>query len=160
MTVIHPVTATMGLEVVLAAFSLELERTLEAKLELRDEQGFDPRWSRALVELRGFALRPAKRVRPTLLVAGWALTHEARGLPEGVTAFAAGLELLHTFMLVHDDVADRAATRRGGPSMHRLMGGGRGETTRRSCSAITSTPWPSRPCSAAGCPAPPRPRGT
>lgn len=126
MTVIHPVTATMGLEVVLAAFSLELERTLEAKLELRDEQGFDPRWSRALVELRGFALRPAKRVRPTLLVAGWALTQEARGLPEGVTAFAAGLELLHTFMLVHDDVADRAATRRGGPSMHRLMGGGRG----------------------------------
>jgi geranylgeranyl diphosphate synthase type I len=125
MTVIHPVTPTMGVEAMLAAFTLELEHTLEARLELKDEQGFDPRWSRALVELRSYALRPAKRVRPTLLAAGWALATGAHELPEGVKTFAAGLELLHTFMLVHDDVADRAATRRGGPSLHRLLGGGR-----------------------------------
>ncbi|MBS1148843.1 MAG: geranyltranstransferase, partial [Myxococcaceae bacterium] len=36
-----------------------------------------------------------------------------------------GLELLHTFMLVHDDVADRANVRRGGPSLHHLLGEGR-----------------------------------
>jgi geranylgeranyl diphosphate synthase type I len=39
--------------------------------------------------------------------------------------FATGLELLHTFMLIHDDVADRAPTRRGGPSLHRVLSGGR-----------------------------------
>jgi geranylgeranyl diphosphate synthase type I len=44
-------------------------------------------------------------------------------VPEGVRQFAAGLELLHTFMLVHDDVADRAPTRRGGPTLHQLLGG-------------------------------------
>jgi geranylgeranyl diphosphate synthase type I len=35
-----------------------------------------------------------------------------------VARFAAGLELLHAFLLVHDDVADRADSRRGGPSVH------------------------------------------
>jgi geranylgeranyl diphosphate synthase type I len=28
-------------------------------------------------------------------------------------------------MLVHDDVADRAATRRGGPTLQHLLGGGK-----------------------------------
>jgi geranylgeranyl diphosphate synthase type I len=79
------------------------------------------------VELRAYSLRPAKRVRPTLLVAGWALAggDVTRGVPQAVVDFAAGLELLHTFMLVHDDVADHAATRRGGPTLHRVLAQGR-----------------------------------
>jgi geranylgeranyl diphosphate synthase type I len=79
------------------------------------------------VELRRFALRPGKRVRPTLLVAGWALASGELGqrVPWGLTEFAAGFELLHTFMLIHDDVADRATTRRGGPILHRMLGAGR-----------------------------------
>jgi geranylgeranyl diphosphate synthase type I len=127
MTVIGAVKEEHGVEAAFAVFSVELERTLEGLLGLPDELGFDPRWSRALVELRDYALRPAKRVRPTLLAAGWALASGelARGIPPGVREFAAGLELLHTFMLVHDDVADRALTRRGGPALHRALGGGK-----------------------------------
>lgn len=105
-------------------FYAGLERTLEQLLELPDEQTVDPRWSRALVTLKAYSMRPAKRVRPTLLITGWAMaarasTHE---VPQGVQAFAAALELLHTFMLIHDDVADRAVTRRGGPALHRMLG--------------------------------------
>ncbi|HEY1086227.1 MAG TPA: polyprenyl synthetase family protein [Archangium sp.] len=127
MTVIGAVDRAMTTEAALAAFQLELERTLEGLLQLDDEQGLDPRWSRALVELRAYSLRPAKRVRPTLLVAGWALANGGLTtvVPEGVRQFAAALELLHTFMLVHDDVADRAATRRGGPTLHKLVSPGR-----------------------------------
>jgi geranylgeranyl diphosphate synthase, type I len=127
MTMIRPVDATMGTEAALASLGLELERALEAQLELPDELTIDPRWSRALVELRGYSLRPAKRVRPTLLVTGWALASAEAHLsaPAGVLDFAVGLELLHTFMLVHDDVADRAPTRRGGPSLHQLIAPGR-----------------------------------
>lgn len=126
MTVIGAMNPTMSAEAALAAFQLELERTLAGLLELDDEESIDPRWSRALVELRAYALRPAKRVRPTLLVAGWALASGGMGqVPDGVRAFAAGLELLHTFMLVHDDVADRAATRRGGPTLHRVLAAGK-----------------------------------
>lgn len=123
MTVAGQLGVEWGAEALLAGFQGELERALERLLALEDEQGVDPRWSRALVELRGYALRPAKRVRPTLLVAGWALASGelGRGVPAGVVDFAAGLELLHTFMLIHDDVADRAATRRGGPALHRVL---------------------------------------
>jgi geranylgeranyl diphosphate synthase type I len=134
MTVIAAVKASLNPELALAGFGLELERALEGLLELPDERTIDPRWSRALVELRSYALRPAKRVRPTLLMAGWALarpsgvaagqTERSRSVDPGVLRFAAGLELLHTFMLVHDDVADRASARRGGPSLQRALGGG------------------------------------
>ncbi len=127
MTVISAMNQTLSAEAALASFHLELEQTLASLLELEDEQSIDPRWSRALVELRAYALRPAKRVRPTLLVAGWALAVGGlqQGVPQGVREFAAALELLHTFMLVHDDVADRAATRRGGPTLHRVLSPGK-----------------------------------
>lgn len=127
MTTIATSSVPMRAEAALASFQLELERSLAELLVLPDEVGMDPRWARAMVELRSYALRPAKRVRPTLLVTGWALASNElqRGVPEGVGAFAAGLELLHTFMLIHDDVADRAVTRRGGPALHRTLSDGR-----------------------------------
>jgi geranylgeranyl diphosphate synthase type I len=123
MTVMGQPGAAPGAEALLAKFQGELEAALERLLALDDEAAMDPRWSRALVELRGYVLRPAKRVRPTLLVAGFMLAsgERVRSVPAGVVDFAAGLELLHTFMLIHDDVADRATMRRGGPALHRVL---------------------------------------
>ena len=58
-----------------------------------------------------------KRVRPALvLLAAEAFGGEparARALPA-----ALGVEVFHTFTLVHDDIMDRAATRRGRPTVH------------------------------------------
>jgi geranylgeranyl diphosphate synthase type I len=127
MTVVGHIEPKLGSQFALVGFQTELEHTLRSLLSLEDEAGIDPRWARALVEMRAYALRPAKRVRPTLVVAGWALASGtlAQGIPAGVRDFAAGLELLHTFMLVHDDVADRAATRRGGPTLHRILSPGK-----------------------------------
>jgi geranylgeranyl diphosphate synthase, type I len=66
-------------------------------------------------ELRAF-LTGGKRVRPALLLLGFAA---AGGRPRAsVHGPALALELLHTCALVHDDVIDRAATRRGRPSVH------------------------------------------
>src|SRR6185312_1095173 len=42
-----------------------------------------------------------------------------------VLRFAAAVELLHTFLLVHDDVADRAETRRGAAALHCILAHGR-----------------------------------
>jgi geranylgeranyl diphosphate synthase type I len=127
MTVSAAIQSGLGAEAALATYAAELERTLGAQLTLADEAQFDPRWTEALEVLRAFGLRPAKRVRPTLLALGWGLASGAigGGVPPGVRAFAAGLELLHLFMLVHDDVADRGASRRGGPALHRLLGEGK-----------------------------------
>lgn len=102
--------------------SPQLDALITELLQLDDERGLDPAWSLAQLHVREYAQRPAKRVRPLLLVAGYELAKDARA-PESVWRFAAALELLHTFMLIHDDVADAAELRRGGPALHRLLGG-------------------------------------
>ncbi len=126
MTQIAPLQSA-GLEA-LARFQVDLEQRLEAWVDAADENGLDPLWQQSRQVVREYALRPAKRVRPTLLAVGWMLARgqaDWRAVPTQVVQFGAGLELLHTFMLIHDDVADRAASRRGGPALHRLLGPGR-----------------------------------
>lgn len=41
--------------------------------------------------------------------------------PQGLYRCALSLELMHDFMLVHDDIIDKSQTRRGKPSMHALL---------------------------------------
>lgn len=64
--------------------------------------------------------RPAKRLRPSvLLMAAGALGGESRerlALPA-----AAGVELFHTWTLVHDDLIDNDKLRRGGPTVHEAV---------------------------------------
>ncbi|SCL58911.1 geranylgeranyl diphosphate synthase, type I [Micromonospora citrea] len=67
---------------------------------------------------RDSVLAGGKRVRPTFAYWGWrGVVGGAEPLPPVLPAFAA-LELLHTFALVHDDVMDASATRRGRPTVH------------------------------------------
>ena len=66
--------------------------------------------------IRQFLLRKGKRIRPILLVIGY-LGFTRRPAP-GLYRSAVSLELLHDFMLVHDDIIDKSSTRRGEPSMH------------------------------------------
>ncbi|WP_236984041.1 MULTISPECIES: bifunctional (2E,6E)-farnesyl/geranyl diphosphate synthase [Mycobacterium] len=67
--------------------------------------------------LEDFALTGGKRLRPVFAYWGWdAVTTEPPD-PEVLLLFSA-LELLHAFALVHDDVIDGSATRRGRPTAH------------------------------------------
>jgi geranylgeranyl diphosphate synthase type I len=91
------------LEVVLARARSDIMRRAPASAELVDE-------IERLVRAGG------KRVRPILCVLGHA---SAGGRVVDVVPAAAGLELLHTFMLVHDDVMDDERERRGVPATHR-----------------------------------------
>ncbi|NBD13797.1 MULTISPECIES: polyprenyl synthetase family protein [Corallococcus] len=102
-----------------------VERSLAQLLELEDERALDARWTRAAEHARAYALRPAKRLRPALVLAGHGLARGSTAVPPGLWRFAAGLELLHTFLLIHDDVADQAELRRGGPVLHRMLAPGR-----------------------------------
>ena len=102
-----------------------VEGRLAELLVMPDEQAIDPRWSQALLRAREYALRPGKRLRPALLAIGHGLGAGHAQLADGVWTFAAGFELLHTFLLIHDDVADRAERRRGRPALHRLLAPGR-----------------------------------
>jgi geranylgeranyl diphosphate synthase type I len=67
--------------------------------------------------IREFVLRKGKRIRPVLFVIAY--LGLAKKETPGLYASALSLELLHDFMLVHDDIVDKSDTRRGKPSMHR-----------------------------------------
>ncbi|MFZ0833480.1 MAG: bifunctional (2E,6E)-farnesyl/geranyl diphosphate synthase [Mycobacterium sp.] len=69
--------------------------------------------------LEEFVLRGGKRLRPAFAYWGWrAVTRDPDPEnPEMLRLFAA-LELLHACALVHDDVIDASATRRGLPTVH------------------------------------------
>ena len=64
--------------------------------------------------------RPAKRLRPSvLLMAAGALggpDREKLAIPA-----SAGIEIFHTWTLVHDDLIDNDSLRRGGPTVHEAM---------------------------------------
>ena len=66
--------------------------------------------------IKEFMSRDGKRVRPFLFVIGY-LGFAKKAAPR-LYRSAVSLELLHDFMLVHDDIIDKSETRRGRPSMH------------------------------------------
>jgi geranylgeranyl diphosphate synthase type I len=79
----------------------------------------DPAAADLIDELERLISAGGKRLRPAFCVWG----HVACGGTDGgpVIRAAAGLELLHTFALVHDDVMDEARERRGVPTTQTLF---------------------------------------
>ncbi len=69
-------------------------------------------------------LRGGKRLRPAFAYWGWrAVADEADTENQQVLRLFAALELLHACALVHDDVIDDSATRRGRPTVHEQFAG-------------------------------------
>jgi geranylgeranyl diphosphate synthase type I len=97
--------------------------------------GVDPSLSDLPALLDAYVRRGGKRLRPAFLLAG---VLGAGGEPGAAAAvdMGAALELLHAFALIHDDVMDGSATRRGHPALHVALEdehrrlGGRGEPRR------------------------------
>jgi len=66
--------------------------------------------------IKEFILGGGKRVRPILFCIGY--LGFSKKTPPGLYRSALSLELLHDFLLVHDDIIDKSSMRRGKPSMH------------------------------------------
>lgn len=80
----------------------------------------DKHFADAVRALEAFVLRGGKRVRPSFAWWGW---RGAGGDPAGALApqvlrACAALELIQACALVHDDLMDDSATRRGYPTVH------------------------------------------
>lgn len=63
--------------------------------------------------------KSGKRLRPLLCLL---VTEAAGGSTERAMPAAVALELLHNFSLVHDDIEDNSATRRGRPTIWKVWG--------------------------------------
>ncbi len=96
----------------------ELARALDGWAAELD--GISPELAPVTEAVRAFVLDGGKRLRPAF---GWWGWRGAGGEPDGrradtVVRAVAALELVHACALVHDDVMDASATRRGAPSVH------------------------------------------
>jgi geranylgeranyl diphosphate synthase, type I len=67
-----------------------------------------------------FTMRGGKRTRPAILVAGHQAIAPAADVSPLLDA-AAGLELLQSYLLVHDDWMDQDDARRGGTTLHKVF---------------------------------------
>ncbi|WP_181018905.1 polyprenyl synthetase family protein, partial [Streptomyces fradiae] len=75
-----------------------------------------------LVQLVEDFLAGGKRIRPTLTFLGWRAAG-GEGDETAVLRVAASLEMFHSFALIHDDIMDDSDTRRGRPTIHRILAG-------------------------------------
>ncbi|MDL5054471.1 polyprenyl synthetase family protein [Oscillatoria laete-virens NRMC-F 0139] len=84
---------------------------------------FDP----LIDDLIEYATRPAKRVRPLLFLLSYKyfnpkpLTVDEIIRDDSIMKGAMAIELLHAFILIHDDVIDRSELRRNLPTYHKLV---------------------------------------
>ncbi|MBO8160487.1 MAG: polyprenyl synthetase family protein [Thermosipho sp. (in: Bacteria)] len=73
-------------------------------------------------EIKCFTLRPGKRIRPLLFLLGYeAYKKDETISKEDLYYIAATIEIMHSFLLIHDDIMDRATIRRGAPALHVLL---------------------------------------
>lgn len=87
--------------------------------ELDDSGSLDVLGDRDLpVLMRELLQGGGKRIRPAMTYLGWLSTSRDESGRSHVVTAGAALELLHVFALIHDDVMDESASRRGRPSVH------------------------------------------
>lgn len=73
-------------------------------------------------EFAKFTLRPGKRIRPLLLLLtyyGYLISTDDES-DKRAYMLAGILEIMHAFLLVHDDVIDESSLRRGEPTLHKI----------------------------------------
>lgn len=100
-------------------------------LKTTDEEIKDYFTSSSLIELfrpdhlrtavMSYLTRPAKRLRPAVMKLACGCLGGERTIPK-LIPLAAGLELFHTWTLVHDDIIDNDDLRRGEKTAHVLAG--------------------------------------
>lgn len=69
-----------------------------------------------------YCLRDGKRIRPLLLLNAYYGYRKGFKKREEIIKLGAVVELMHSLLLIQDDIIDRSELRRGGKSMHILLG--------------------------------------
>jgi len=72
--------------------------------------------------IQDFITRDGKRIRPILFMLGYlGYTRRTKVDRKNLVRAALSMELLHDFLLIHDDVIDKSDLRRGKPTLHRYF---------------------------------------
>ncbi|EKD58705.1 MAG: hypothetical protein ACD_56C00065G0001 [uncultured bacterium] len=98
-----------------------IDRQIQFFLDLAIEEvkGEDPLMMESLKHVKKIALSGGKRVRGALLCQSY-LGFGGKDKRKIVKA-AAAIELIHLFLLIHDDIIDRGRIRHGQPTLHLML---------------------------------------
>lgn len=96
---------------------LSIEKYFAGKKKDAEHPFMGDIWS----DLAEYCLRPGKRVRPLVLIAAYLGYGGGASALREIVAIASSLELMHSFLLIQDDIIDRSDVRRGGEAFHLVM---------------------------------------
>ena len=95
---------------------VKIDKELELFFDKEIKEAKAPFLIETLKNLKEYSLRPAKRIRAILINYGYLI---AGGKDEKeIFKTSIFIELIHNFLLIHDDILDQDKMRRGKPSLH------------------------------------------
>src|ERR1700759_4301500 len=87
-----------------------------------ERYAYGERFEPLYLDMTEFVARRGKRIRPMLLLGSYRIFGGDRAFEDrSLLSAALSLELLHSFILVHDDVIDQSERRRRLPTFHKLV---------------------------------------
>ena len=89
----------------------QIDRALEGFFD-RKEAGKSGIEKTAVSKLREFTMRGGKRIRPLFMILGYWLNSD---IDSKIVRASVSLELMQSYLLIHDDIIDQSEVRRGGP---------------------------------------------
>lgn len=108
----------MDIQQYLKEFKTDFDPRLEAffDLKIKETREEDELVAEALEHVKAMTLAGGKRLRPAFMLAGY----QAAGGEdtERLIETSIAVELIHMFLLIHDDIIDRDALRHGVPTLH------------------------------------------
>jgi len=94
---------------------------LKSFFEVAEKSTAHPLERRIMQAIKEYTLRPgAKRTRGMLVVLGF-LSNRRNKITRDILTMAAAYEVLHAYLLIHDDIIDDDVMRRGGPTLHKVF---------------------------------------
>lgn len=87
--------------------------------EIVNDFGAKSPWSNEVAtEFEAYLTNPGKFLRPLLVLFAYE-TYARKPVSTAYIRVALSLELLHIYLLIHDDIMDQSLLRRGGPALHK-----------------------------------------
>ena len=71
--------------------------------------------------IKDFVLREGKRIRPIFFLISYLGYASNKKVSSALIKTSLSFELLHDFLLIHDDIIDNSLTRRGKPTLHKIF---------------------------------------
>ena len=102
------------------AFAAEIDAFLDAYFTHKIEESELQFMAESYRDLKEYCLREGKRVRPLIVILSYLGYRGSRRRIAEIIKIASALELMHSFLLIQDDIIDKSSMRRGGKALHVL----------------------------------------